>query len=192
MTRPSKTRRRATPQTAGAQVPAVVPVPPTPPPALAPAPLRGPPQDHPHQNFDRAARAAVARLCGGVSTHAFLQAWTDWAEHLARSPGRQMELAEHAQRNILKVMALAASPGAPAPFRPKPYDHRFDHAGWQAMPFRMWQQGFLAVQDWWDQATEPMRGLHPDDAHRTRFLARQTLDVVAPSNSVLLNPEILA
>lgn len=149
-------------------------------------------QGHRHQNFDRAARAAIARLSGGVSPHAFIEAWSDWAQHLARSPGRQMELAEHAQRNLLKVMALATSPGDPPPFVPKPYDHRFDHPGWQKQPFQLWQQGFLAVQDWWDHATEPIRGLRNEDAERTRFLARQTLDVLSPSNSPLLNPEIIA
>ena len=166
-----------------------------PPPAVAglPAVIDAPQQaEHLHQNFDRAARAAVARLSGGVSTHAFIEAWSDWAQHLARAPGRQMELAEHAQRNLLKLMALATSPGGAPPFSPKPYDHRFDHEGWQKPPFQMWQQGFLAMQDWWDHATEPMRGLRPDDAERTRFLARQTLDVLSPSNAPLLNPEILA
>lgn len=147
---------------------------------------------HPHEPLDRAVSAAMARLSGGVSTHAFLEAWSDWAQHLARAPGRQLELAEHAQRNLAKVMAMAASPGSPAPFAPKPYDHRFDHAGWQKPPFRMWQQGFLAMQDWWDHATQPVRGLRPDDAERTRFLARQTLDVLSPSNSPMLNPEIIA
>jgi polyhydroxyalkanoate synthase subunit PhaC len=148
--------------------------------------------EHPHQNFDRAARAAVARLSGGVSTHAFIEAWSDWAQHLARAPGRQMELAKHAQRSLLKLMALAARPGGAPPFSPKPYDRRFDHEGWQKPPFQMWQQGFLAMQDWWEHATEPMRGLRPEDAERTRFLARQTLDVLSPSNQPLLNPEIIA
>lgn len=158
-----------------------------------PAVIDAPQQtDHPHQNFDRAARAAVARLSGGVSTHAFIEAWSDWAQHLARAPGRQMELAEHAQRSLLKLMALATIPGGAPPFSPKTYDHRFDHEGWQRPPFQMWQQGFLAMQDWWDHATEPMRGLRPDDAERTRFLARQTLDVLSPSNAPLLNPEIIA
>jgi polyhydroxyalkanoate synthase len=150
------------------------------------------PAEHPLQNFDRAARAAVARLSGGVSTHAFLEAWSDWAQHLARVPGRQIELAEHAQRNLLQLAALASGPGSAPPFAPKPHDHRFDHEGWQKQPFQLWQQGFLAVQDWWDHATEPMRGLRPEDAERTRFLARQTLDVLSPSNAPLLNPEILA
>lgn len=170
------------------------PSPPAPPvvvglPAVIDAPQ---PAEHPHQNFDRAARAAVARLSGGVSTHAFVEAWSDWAQHLARAPGRQMELAEHAQRSLLKLATLGASPGSAPPFAPKPYDHRFDHEGWQKPPFQLWQQGFLAVQDWWDRATEPMRGLRPDDAERTRFLARQTLDVLSPSNTPLLNPEIIS
>ncbi|AZL61225.1 alpha/beta fold hydrolase [Tabrizicola piscis] len=149
------------------------------------------PPEHPHGNLDRAAGATMARLAGGVSAHAFLEAWSDWAQHLARAPGRQLELAEHAQRNMLKVAALAANPANAPPFAPKPYDHRFDHAGWQTWPFQLWQQGFLAMQDWWDQATEPMRGLRPEDAERTRFLARQTLDVLSPSNAPLINPEII-
>ncbi|MDT8855269.1 alpha/beta fold hydrolase [Paracoccaceae bacterium Fryx2] len=156
------------------------------------APRPAPPQDHPHRNFDRAVRGAMARLSGGVSPHAFLEAWSDWAQHLAQSPGRQIDLAEHAQHNALKLMALTTSPADAPPFAPKPYDHRFDHPGWQSLPFQMWQQGFLAVQDWWDHATDATRGLRQEDADRTRFLARQTLDVLSPANFPLLNPEIIA
>lgn len=157
-----------------------------------PAVIVPPAPEHPHQNLDRAARAAVARLSNGVSTHAFIEAWSDWVQHLARAPGRQMELAEHAQHSMLKLATLATSPGSAPPFAPKPYDRRFDHDGWQKQPFQLWQQGFLAMQDWWDHATEPMRGLRSEDAERTRFLARQTLDILSPSNVPLLNPEIIA
>lgn len=163
-----------------AQLPAIVP------------PLQRLQQDHPHDNLDRAARGAMARLSGGVSPHAFLEAYSDWAQHLVRSPGRQIELAELAQQNLLKVIAQTICPGDPPPFAPKPYDNRFAHPGWQTFPFQLWQQGFLAVQDWWDHATEPMRGLRPEDAGRTRFLARQMLDVLSPSNQPLHNPEIIA
>ena len=70
---------------------------------------------------------------------------------------------ERAQKNMTRLMAqslLPQSDGAPA-FEPKPYDHRFRHPGWEKPPFRNLQQGFLAVQDWWDHATDHMRGLRP-------------------------------
>ena len=148
---------------------------------------------HAHHNLDRGLRAALARLTGGVSSHAFLESWADWAFHLSHAPGRQMELAERAQANALKLMALAmrGKSDAPPPFAPKPYDHRFHHPGWQSPPFLLWQQGFLAVQDWWDQATDHLRGLRPEDANRARFMARQMLDTVSPSNFPALNPEII-
>ena len=136
----------------------------------------------------------MARLSGGVSAHAFIEAWTDWAFHLGESPGRQLELIERAQQNTMKLIAHVTDPDrdAPLPFAPKPFDHRFDHTGWQKSPFSIWQQGFLSVQDWWDHATDHLRGLRPEDADRVRFLARQTLDTVSPSNFPLLNPEIIA
>jgi polyhydroxyalkanoate synthase len=152
------------------------------------------PGHHRYQTLDRAVRAAVARRTGGLSAHSFLDAWMDWAFHLAESPGRQLELAEHAVLNAQKVMAHALQLDATAepPFAPKAYDHRFEAPAWASPPFALWQQSFLAVQDWWDRATDPLRGLRPEDADRVRFLARQALDVVSPSNFPVLNPEILA
>ncbi len=150
-------------------------------------------QEHPHQNLDRTARAAVAQLTGGVSPHAFVEAWTDWVLHMSRSPGRQLELFERAKVNALRLMTHAASakPGAAPPFAPKAYDHRFQHPSWEKAPFQNWQQGFLAMQDWWDHATDQLRGLRPEDADRTRFMVRQMLDVVSPSNFPAFNPEII-
>ena len=157
---------------------------------------------HKHQNMDRAIRAAVARVTGGISPHSVQEAWSDWALHLSRSPGRQLELAERAQVNLLKTLtfsarALAGNDGSavsevPAPFAPKDYDHRFADPSWAKAPFSIWQQSFLSVQDWWDQATDNMRGLHKQDADRTRFQIRQLLDLVAPSNLPWMNPEIIA
>ena len=152
-----------------------------------------PEQRHPHQNLDRALRANIARLMCGISPHAFIEAWSDWALHLSRSPGRMLELSERAQTNALKLSAVVNSPkkDVEPPFSPKSYDTRFDHPGWRKSPFQTWQQGFLAMQDWWDYATDPMRGLRQDDADRTRFMTRQMLDVVSPSNFPWLNPEII-
>ena len=152
------------------------------------------PAHHLHETMDRGVRAAAARVTGGLSPHAFIEAWSDWALHMSRAPGRQMELFERAQENALKL-AAACLPGAEgqarAPFAPKSFDHRFDHPGWETLPFRTWKQGFLAVQDWWDHATDRLRGLEEQDANRTRFMARQALDLVSPSNFPLTNPEII-
>ena len=149
--------------------------------------------EHAHQNLDRAMRAAAARLTGGVSPHAFIEAWSDWALHVSRAPGRQLELVERVQRNTAKLISqtMGVTPYAVPPFAPKAYDHRFDHPAWQKPPFQMWQQGFLAIQDWWDYATDPLRGLRSEDAGRTRFMMRQMLDTVSPSNFPALNPEII-
>jgi hypothetical protein len=122
-----QTRMNKRPQTPGipskgakpVQLPATIP--------LASQPETGPTVAHPHENLDRASRAAAAYMSAGVSPHAFIEAWTDWALHLARAPGRQLELVERAQQNMTRLMAqslLPRSDGAPA-FEPKPYDHRF-------------------------------------------------------------------
>ncbi len=150
--------------------------------------------EHPYAGLDQALRGAVARMTGGVSPFALVETWTDWALHLARAPGRQLELAEHARDNTLKLLEFAAKSlpetARKPPFSPKVYDHRFADPGWQEMPFSLWQQGFLATQDWWDHATEDMRGLRKQDSDRTRFLMRQLLDTVSPSNFPWLNLEI--
>ena len=133
---------------------------------------------HPHQNLDRAVRASVARFTGGVSPHAIFEAWSDWALHLSRAPGRQLELMERAQANALELMGFAtgaAGGHAPVPpFAPRDYDHRFTHEGWKKLPFSLWQQGFLAMQDWWDQATAELRGLRSAEcrAHPLSWSAR--------------------
>ena len=150
-----------------------------------------------HQNLDRALRAAVARVTGGMSPHAITETWLDWGLHLGRSPGRQLELVERAQTNLSQLTAYAMeawsrnTPSDP-PFAPKAYDHRFADPAWERPPFDLWKQGFLAVQDWWDHATDDIRGLHKQDADRAKFQVRQMLDLVSPSNFPLTNPEIIA
>ncbi|SIO50942.1 polyhydroxyalkanoate synthase [Rhodovulum sp. ES.010] len=147
---------------------------------------------HPYETFDRASRALLARAIGGSSPNAAFAAWADWASHLARAPGRQLELAEHAMRSAVKLATHAAAGGrTDPPFAPRRGDRRFDHPGWETPPFSLWKQGFLACQDWWEHATEPARGTDPHDAERVAFMARQALDVVSPSNAPLTNPEIL-
>ncbi|WP_306025121.1 PHA/PHB synthase family protein [Oceaniradius stylonematis] len=140
--------------------------------------------------LDRTARATLARMTGGVSPHSIFAAWSDWALHLGRSPGRQLELMERAQTNAVRLVAEILAEG-PEPFRPRVHDHRFSHPSWNKPPFNAWAQCFLAIQDWWDAATDEMPGLAKGDADRTRFQARQALDMISPSNFPWSNPEII-
>lgn len=150
---------------------------------------------HPFADLDRAVRGAAAVATGGVSPLAMLQTWSDWTLHMARAPGRQLELVQHSGENAAKLMGFAArtmlGTVPQPPFAPKAYDHRFSDPGWQKPPFSFWQQTFLATQDWWDHATEGLRGLRPQDSDRARFLVRQMLDTVSPSNFPATNPEII-
>ncbi|WP_101068350.1 PHA/PHB synthase family protein [Roseovarius salinarum] len=154
--------------------------------------------DHPYQNLDRALRGALAHFTAGVSPYATAKAWTDWAIHLSRAPGRQLELAERAASNTHKLWAHAMESMIPGqqeagkpPFAPRSHDHRFTDPDWAKPPFSLWQQGFLAAQDWWDHAATELRGMDPKNAERTRFMLRQLLDTVSPSNFPVTNPEIL-
>ena len=161
-------------------------------PATLPAPIPEAPLGS--DTLNRATRAALARMTGGVSPYAALEAWADWAAHLAIAPGRQIELAERAQRNAWQLLDFAlrgAMAGKEPPFRPRETDHRFHHEGWRQYPFNLMQQGFLAAHDWWDKATEPVRGTDRRDADRVAFMTRQMLDTLSPSNFAFLNPEVI-
>ncbi len=150
-----------------------------------------------YENLDRIARAGLGRVTQGVSPNAVAAAVLDWATHLARAPGRQTELALAAWTDLMRLGRYAAASATPAdagasapepPFAPQPGDHRFDDPAWGRPPYSLYAQGFLAVEDFWEKATRPVRGMSAEHAARMAFLVRQALDVVSPSNSVATNP----
>jgi hypothetical protein len=63
---------------------------------------------------DRAVRAGIARLTGGLAPSALAGAFLDWAVHLAASPGKQLELAGQAVTAMLEnaLFASACAGGA--------------------------------------------------------------------------------
>nr|WP_254899139.1 alpha/beta fold hydrolase [Thalassococcus arenae] len=165
--------------------PATVPTPPADP--ARPAPPHG--LTAGADTLDRAVRAAAGRATFGVSSFAALSAWSDWAMHLARSPGRQMQLAERAWRNGLA--ATLGAFGLPGGLTPRKGDHRFDHPGWALPPFRAAQQAHLATEDFWCEATREVRGMRRRSADRVGFMAGQIVNALSPSNLPLANPEVV-
>ena len=75
------------------------------------------------ETLDRLSRAMTARLTHGVSPHAQYAAWLDWASHLSRAPGRQLELWLQAVRAATRL-ALFVSRSAVGPAIPLFCSHR--------------------------------------------------------------------
>lgn len=162
--------------------------------AVRPAPQSGPSKLS-FDNLDRIARAATGRFTMGVSPYAVTSAWLDWASHMARSPGRQAELALSVWRDAARLgnyfgrRALGQTPEPP--FSPAPSDHRFTDAGWAKAPFDFYMQCYLATEHFFDRLTAPLRGMSDGHAARIRFMAMQNLDVLSPSNMLLTNPALI-
>jgi polyhydroxyalkanoate synthase len=135
--------------------------------------------------LDRLLHAREARLTGSLSLISLQLAFLDWAQHLANAPGRRIALAELASRQWMRL-------ALPAQWtKPLAGDHRFASDGWTHPPFNFIAQSFLLGEEWWRAATAGLPGVAKSHSDVVSFSARQILDVFAPSNSPLTNPDVL-
>jgi polyhydroxyalkanoate synthase len=145
---------------------------------------------------DRSLHAALARFTGGLSPAALGSAYLDWAVHLAGAPGKRMQLFDKAVRKSIRFAnyatrcALEGGRSEPC-IEPLSQDRRFAGENWQTWPFNFISQAFLLQQQWWHNATVGVRGVSKRHQDMLAFGSRQLLDMVAPSNFPLTNPEIL-
>lgn len=153
------------------------------------------PQPEPYQ-ADRAFHAMLAHFTGGISPVALLLANIDWASHLAAAPQRQMEVSQDALRSSRLFFEAALhwfSPnqGPWSLIKPQPQDRRFANPEWETPPFNLLAQAFLLKEQWWHNATTGVRGVSPPNEAIVEFSVRQVLDMLAPSNFAITNPEVL-
>jgi poly[(R)-3-hydroxyalkanoate] polymerase subunit PhaC len=149
----------------------------------------------PHQ-LDRAFHAMLSRFTGGLSPIALSLAYVDWFSHLASAPERQMELAQDAWRRANQSLEAAVHFSSPqrgpwSLIKPQPQDRRFVGPEWERPPFNMLAQEFLLTEQWWREATTGVRGAAPRNEAIVEFSVRQVLDMLAPSNFAVTNPEVL-
>ncbi len=146
--------------------------------------------------LDRSFHAALARWTSGLSPAALLEAYFDWALHLATSPGKQLQLSEKAVRKALRIALYAAhclrqEGDTPPCIEPLPQDRRFRSDSWKAWPYNLIYQNFLLTQQWWSVATTDVRGVTEQHEKVVEFATRQLLDMVSPANFPWINPEVL-
>ncbi len=149
-----------------------------------------------HQDLDRYLHYLVARTTAGLSPAAVANAFFDWGFHLATSPGLQLELAGKAFHQWVRLaefaQAAATSGSHISPcIVPQPYDKRFQSERWKEFPFSVFAQSFLLWEEWWHDAATHVRGVEKQNASRVDFMVRQALDVLAPTNFPLTNPDVL-
>jgi polyhydroxyalkanoate synthase len=148
---------------------------------------------------DRSLHATAARFTVGLSPAVLAQAYLDWATCLAFSPGKRLQLIDKAARKSIRFAnyawqyALNGARDEPPPpcIEPLPQDRRFLGEAWQTKPYNFIYQAFLLDQQWWHNATTGIRGVTKKHEEMVNFASRQMLDMFAPSNFLLTNPEIL-
>jgi polyhydroxyalkanoate synthase len=177
------------------------PRPAAPAPLPAPAPPPAPPPEATEarlgptfHTLDRILRAAESRITQGMSPTAITGAWLDWGVHLARAPGKRMELAARAWLQTLRWLLWlrhAATQRDAAPLiAPTNGDARFTGPAWSAFPFNAIAQAHLLAESWWMEATRGVPGLSARHARQVAFMMRQVTDILAPSNIPWVNPAI--
>ncbi len=147
--------------------------------------------------LDRFYHYTLAKQTGGLSPAALWLAFMDWALHLSLAPGTRAKLAAKLISSGFAYQSYLASAagldgGTPVPaVEPAPRDKRFSRPEWSQWPYSALTQGFLLCEQFWDEATRNVRGVSSDHEEAVNFCARQLLDMVAPSNFPVANPEIL-
>ena len=144
------------------------------------------------ETIDRATIAAISQATSGLSPATLLQAFSDWALHLASSPGKQLQLGVKMARKYARLFDYALrsandADAAPA-IEPLPQDRRFSDPAWKQRPFNILSQAFLLNQQWWYAATTGIGGVSKHHQEMVEFGARQWLDTLAPANFLATNP----
>ncbi len=153
-------------------------------------------------HLDRQAQAAMAKMNNGLSPISLALAYTDWALHLATSPGTQLRLGKAAQEQAMEFLrheVMAKLPGTHAAEEaeaPHPLDEalardsRYADEAWKQAPWSALASANKVMEKWWVDACS-LRGMSDHSREQMQFYARQWMDLMAPSNWAASNPQVL-
>lgn len=138
------------------------------------------------REIDALWQAGMARYTLGISPAGLSGAFFSWASHLAQSPGKMLEImmypALHAQE-FNRRMTCERGPACDA-------DPRFRSESWDAWPWRLYAESFLAMEDWMKQPAIGVPGLDDHEERVASFAVRQVMDALCPANFPATNPDL--
>ena len=151
--------------------------------------------NHAEAALDRTLHAQLAELTKGISPAALMQAWSDWAIHLAAQPalGAQLLIARplmRATKAALQALQPVPSHG-PETSDPHEDDPRLADPLWDAWPFSVYRQAFRAGGQWLRELTEGVPGVERHHEQVVSFSARQLHAMCSPANSPATHPLVL-
>jgi len=143
-------------------------------------------------NLERALRAQLATVTGGLAPDVYVNAWWDWLLNLAKDPPQQLQLAQDAMAKTADTLAFSAQAAASREsLSPGTGDARFDGAHWSQWPFNVYAHTYRNYADWWQNALAAVPGVAPDNKRTLEFVARNVLEALSPANYLATNPELL-
>jgi polyhydroxyalkanoate synthase len=143
-------------------------------------------------NMERALRAQMATVTGGLAPDVYVNAWWDWLLNLAKEPPQQMQLAQDAMAKTAETLAFAAQAAATQqPLSPAAGDARFGGTAWSQWPFNVYAHTYCNYADWWQNALATGPNVAPENKRTLEFVARNALEAVSPANYLATNPELL-
>jgi polyhydroxyalkanoate synthase subunit PhaC len=116
--------------------------------------------------------------------------WADMAANPAKLVTQQVEFWAETVKHY--AAAQQAMVGLAAPEDPGPADKRFQNPLWDSNPFfnfvkQQYQMNAAALQ----RAVQAVEGLEARDQRRLDYFTRQIIDMMAPTNFLMTNPDAL-
>lgn len=145
-----------------------------------------------YEAIDQSAHALVAKATSGMAPSVLGEAWMDWAVHMSTSPGKRYQLMESAMRNAQDLWSLSLTAGTNESAKDALLDKRFASDGWRYYPFNLLSHAHLLNWQWWQDAMTDIHGVAPPHEDLMAFIAGLMVDMTAPSNFPVTNPDVMA
>ncbi len=127
-----------------------------------------------------------------VYTQAVQGYWQTWMQNPARVIEHQFAYWQDTMKHLVEAQQALASGQLKAPDDPGPKDKRFSNPLWDTHPyFNFIKQQYLINSRALEQAVADIEDMEPKEKRRLTYFARQIVDMMAPTNFMSTNPDVL-